>query len=67
MRRYIYEGPVYEFDKLISEKWRGETVAKSEKQAKVNLAYQYKKKTGRKPTSKISLPGKISIRDYYYI
>lgn len=59
MNRYLYSGPVYMFDTLVSDKWQGETMAVSEKKARSNLAYQYKKKTGRLSGSKITLPGKI--------
>ena len=42
--KYVYKGPVLEFDKLIAEDWYGETMATSEKKAKSNLIYQFKKK-----------------------
>lgn len=57
--RYIYEGPVMEFDRIICNKWKGETVAKSERLAKNNLGYQFKKEFDRLPTARITLPGKI--------
>lgn len=59
MNRYLYSGPVYMFDTLVSDKWQGETMAVSEKKARSNLAYRYKKQTGRLSGSKITLPGKI--------
>ena len=57
--RYFYEGPVLEFDKVIAKCWRGETIASSKRKARSNLAYQFKKKTNRIPSTRITLPGKV--------
>lgn len=59
MTLYSYDGPVMEFDKIISNHWRGQTYAVSEAKARTNLAYQFKKETGRVPRTKITLPGKV--------
>ena len=59
MTLYSYEGPVLEFDKIIANRWRGQTYSVSEAKARTNLAYQFKRETGRVPRSKIALPGKI--------
>ena len=59
MERYRYEGPVKEFDRIVNENWSGETMAVSEEKARSNLAFRYKKSTGRAAASKISLPGRI--------
>lgn len=59
MEKYVYEGPVKEFDRIISERWSGETWAVSEAKARSNLTYRYKKSTGRAASSKITLPGKL--------
>ena len=56
---YSYDGPVLEFDREIARRWRGQTYAASEARARSNLAYRFKKETGRIPRSKIILPGKI--------
>ena len=61
MNLYSYDGPVMEFDRIITEHWRGFTYAPSESRARTNLIYQFKKHTNRMPTAKISLPGKIEI------
>lgn len=61
MARYIYEGPVEEFNVCIAGKWTGETVAASVGKAKSNLAYQYKKEHKKTPATKITLPGKLTI------
>lgn len=59
--KYLYDGPVMEFDRCIDSHWKGETMAPTETKAKTNLAYQYKKMYGRTPATKISLPGKITV------
>lgn len=59
MNLYSYDGPVMKFDMQISKRWYGQTYAKSERKARSNLAYQYKKEHGFQPNVKISLPGKI--------
>lgn len=59
MNKYSYNGPVLEFDRVVASQWEGETYAISEKKARSNLTYQFKKKFNRIPATKISLPGKI--------
>lgn len=59
MHLYSYDGPVLEFDKIVANKWQSQTRAVSESKARTNLAYQFKKETGRVPRSKIALPGKV--------
>lgn len=61
MNKYIYEGPVMEFDKCIANRWRGETIAPTEDKARSNLAYQFKVKNSKLPRTKISLPGKLKV------
>lgn len=56
MEHYIYEGPVVGLRGIMTEKWRGETYAVSEKKAIGNLSYQFKKQHGYTKTSKIFLP-----------
>lgn len=60
-RKYVYDGPVLEFDKLVANHWKGETMALSEKKARSNLAYQYKKKNNRNAGIKATLPGEIKM------
>lgn len=62
MTLYSYDGPVLEFDKIIANHWCGETYAVSESKARTNLAFQFKKETGRVPRTKITLPGKITVK-----
>lgn len=59
MDRYSYEGPVMEYGKCIATKWKGETSAVSEKEARSNLTFKFKKNTGRAAWSKVTLTGKI--------
>ena len=57
--QYIYEGPVYIFDTMITPLWHGQTYATSEAKARSNLAYQYKRINGYASNAKIRLPGKV--------
>lgn len=59
MKLFSYEGPVMEFNRCIANKWSGSTYASTEKKARNNLAYQFKKEYERSPNAKITLPGKI--------
>ena len=59
MPKYTYNGPVYEFDRLVVDRWYGETFAQSEARARTNLAYQFKKQNNRSPRTKISVPGEL--------
>ena len=59
MDLYSYTGPVTMFDRCVANCWKGETYASSEKKAKSNLIFQYKKQNGLIPASKVDLPGKL--------
>ena len=61
MTLYSYDGPVMAFDKCIAHRWRGQTYAVSEAKARTNLAYQFKRESGRVPRTNITLPGKIIV------
>lgn len=61
MQEYMYQGPVMVFENCVEHRWVGKTMANSEKKARSNLAYQYKKATKRSPTAKITLPGKLMV------
>lgn len=61
MDKYSYDGPVMEFDRCVSSNWKGSTYAVSEKKARSNLVYQFKKQNNRIPSTKITLPGKIMV------
>lgn len=59
MNRYSYKGPVMEFERCVSNNWEGTTYATSEKKARSNLAYQYKRQYNKIATARITLPGKL--------
>ena len=59
MQQYLYRGPVMVFETCVERLWTATTYANSEKKARSNLAYQYKKATNRAPTAKIFLPGDL--------
>lgn len=61
MNRYLYNGPVMEFQTCIMNCWKASTCAVSEDRARSNLAYQFKKQNHKLPGVKISLPGKLII------
>ena len=63
MNKYTYKGPVKEFDTIVRNRWEASTLAVSEKKARSNLIFQYKNETGRAPTAKITLPGKIILEE----
>ena len=63
MPKFTYKGPVMEFNTLLADSWEGETVAPSEKKARSNLTYQFKKRNNRIAGSRITLPGKIMMVD----
>ena len=57
MNYYTYEGPVVNnYNQLITNKWSGETYANSDKKAKSNLYYQFKKEHGLLQTAKVVFP-----------
>ena len=59
MRQYSYDGPVMEFETCVANRWKASTYAVSDKKAKSNLAYQYKKKNNKVQNSRITLPGNV--------
>lgn len=61
MNKYTYNGPVLVFNNCVVNRWSGETWADSEKKAKSNLAYQYKKKNRLVPSAKVTLPGDVEM------
>ena len=59
--KYVYDGPVLIFDKLVADHWKGETIAPSESKARSNLVYQAKTKLKLVTGTKVTLPGKIKM------
>lgn len=67
MNQYMYDGPVMEFGTCVASRWRGSTYAVSEKKARSNLAYQFKKNNNRISGARITLPGKVKmVKGYEY-
>ena len=61
MNRYVYDGPVMEFDTCVTRRWKASTYAVSEKKAKAILHID--SKANNKPTNlKITLPGKVIVQ-----
>lgn len=60
---YGYDGPVLLFDKVVTSRWEATTRAPSEKKARSNLIFRFKKEHGYAPNIKITLPGVITRRD----
>ena len=58
---YSYKGPVTKFGICIDSNWSGSTCAPSEKKARSNLTYQYKKKHNLTSNTVIELPGKLVV------
>lgn len=59
MKEYTYDGPVYVFDECYLRRWTVSTTAPSEKKARSNLVYRFKKENNIFMGSRVSLPGKI--------
>ena len=57
MTLYSYDGPVYNFQTMLTDRWHGETRAVSKQKAMSNLAYQYKKQSNLLASCDIRLPG----------
>lgn len=58
--KYSYEGPVMEFGRVIADKWYGSTFAPTEKKARCNLTYQFKKQYNKVSNAKITMPGELT-------
>lgn len=65
MNLYLYDGPVMEFDNCVANRWTASTRAVSEKKARSNLTYQFKKKNNRLIYGKILIHhmNPISVED----
>lgn len=60
---FVYDGPVYLFDKCLISNWTAQTTATSKKKAISNLAYRYKIENNLIPASNIKLDGKYLKED----
>lgn len=62
MNYYEYEGPIVLVDsRVVSNIWKAQTWAVTEKKAVNNFKFQAKKALGLVSTAKVKLPGKISV------
>ena len=61
--RYLYRGPVMKFNTCVDHCWEAETLAPSEKKARTNLEFRFKKEMGLMPNVKITLPNKVIAMD----
>lgn len=59
--KYSYDGPVLEFDKVICTRWTSTTFAPSEKKARSNLTYQFKKQFGKQAATRITLADDVKL------
>lgn len=57
---YAFTGCVKKFDTVVARKWDAETCAVSEKQARNNIAMQFRRQMGYQDRTPISLEGKIT-------
>ena len=60
-KKYSYDGPVFVYDKLVADHWKGETSAPTKTKAKSNLAYQYKMAHNLIPRTKVTLTGELTL------
>ena len=64
MNRYSYEGPIMVFGRCVQNNWKSQTMAPTEKRARSNLAYQWKKQNGQLAgAANVVLPGKLLVID----
>ena len=62
MNRYRYDGPVMMFNRCVQDHFKAETMAVSEKKARSNLAYQWKKTNNYiAGAANVVLPGKLEV------
>lgn len=63
MKLYTYDGPVEEFGRCVSNRWSASTYAVSERKARSNLEYQFKKQFNKAKNVKITLPYPLKQED----
>ena len=59
MIKYEYNGPVMIFSQCVSTNWKATTYAVSEKKARNNMTYQYKKQNNMNLDTRVVLPGEV--------
>ena len=60
MYLYLYKGPVMVFETCVNPNWVAETYAVSEKKARSNLEYRYRKENNKTINSRVILPGSMT-------
>lgn len=58
-QKYIFDGAIMSFDKVIEPGWSASTFATSLKQARNFLTYRYKKEHNLSPRASIKLSGRL--------
>lgn len=61
MKKYMYEGPIMFFETCVASNWKAYTTATSEAQARNNITHQAKRLLNKLPSSRVTLPGKITV------
>jgi len=56
---YSYDGPVFHFERAITNRWTGYTSAPTERKALANLSFKAKTKFGYDKGAKITLDSKF--------
>lgn len=59
MKEYTYDGPVYVHGNCYYRRWTVSTTAPSEKKARSNLIYRFKKENNVFMGTQVDLPGKF--------
>jgi len=62
-KKFIYDGPIFLFNKMVVPKWYVETYALTEARALSNFKFRAKMVFGYSKTAKIDLPAKIKVAD----
>jgi hypothetical protein len=62
-KKYVYVGPVEEFGRCVAHNWTATTYAPSERKARSNFIFQFNKANGKIQTTKINLPGRITLAE----
>lgn len=62
-KTYEYSGPVLRFETCVDQNWKAVTWAPSEKKARNNLIFRYKRDHDMAANVKISLPGKLTLKE----
>ena len=59
MRRFKYSGPVLRYERIVTEKWEGTTMADTPQKAINNLKFRARRDLGLMPNAHINFIGKF--------